>query len=80
MPLAQGVSLEWIEQKEDEIARMITAAEQVDELRIVARLLLERGFVTQAHYNRLRAALDGIATALQMGKHNTSTLRNSAGR
>jgi hypothetical protein len=80
MPVQQGVSLEWIETKEDEIAKMVSAAESVDELRRLAGMLLERGFITRPHHDKLRGVLDDIATALQMGKRNTAMLRNEGGR
>ncbi len=76
MPEA-GISSEWLQAREDEIARLIVAKdEHLDRLRIVADLLRQRHFVSEAYYHDLRDSLDFIASALLIGKRNTATLRN----
>lgn len=75
-----GVSTEYIEAREDEIARMLTAGDDVDELRHVLRLMRKRGLITPALYDECKERLDRIAGALLQGKHNTATLRNGGGR
>lgn len=76
MAVAQGVSIEWIEAKEDEIARMLTAIDDVEEVRHILRLLYKRGGMTQPVYEHTVAALTRISSALQSGKSNTAALRN----
>lgn len=71
-----GVSTEWIEAREDEIAHMITATEHVDRLRQLARMLRERDWITNAYYLDILDSCDYIAVALQHGKRNTAALRN----
>jgi hypothetical protein len=78
MAVQQGVSIEWIEAKEDEIARMIIASEQVQKLRTLAGMLRSRGMVSNAYYHDMLDSLDYIAGALQTGKRNTAQLRNGA--
>lgn len=74
---ATGVSSEWVQEREDEIARLIAAKdEHLDALRDLADLLRRRQFVTDAYYHDLRDSLDYIAGALLIGKRNTATLRN----
>lgn len=76
MAVQQGTSLEWIELKEDEIAQMITAREQVDQLRRLLEMLQMRGALSPALYNDSKDSLDHIAGALLIGKRNTGILRN----
>lgn len=74
---ASGVSSEWVQEREDEIARLISAKdEHLDQLRQLADLLRRRQFVTESYYRDLRDSLDYIAGALLVGKRNTATLRN----
>lgn len=75
-----AVSNEYIEAKEDEIARLITASEHVDKLRALADTLHRRGFVTTAYYRDLRDSLTFIDGALLTGKMNTAQLRNMRGQ
>lgn len=72
----QVISDEYIEVREDEIARLITASEHVDKLRTLAELLRKRGMITVSYYNDLRDTLTYIDGALLIGKQNTATLRN----
>ena len=66
---ASGVSSEWVQEREDEIARLISAKdEHLDQLRQLADLLRRRQFVTESYYRDLRDSLDYIA--------GTATLRN----
>ena len=74
---ASGVSSEWVQEREDEIARLIAAKdEHLDNLRQLAELLRRRQFVTETYYRDLRDSLDYIAGALLIGKRNTAALRN----
>lgn len=74
---ASGVSSEWVQEREDEIARLISAKdEHLDHLRQLAELLHRRQFVTDSYYRDLRDSLDCIAGALLIGKRNTAQLRN----
>jgi hypothetical protein len=74
---ASGVSSEWVQDREDELARLISAKdEHLDQLRQLADLLRRRQFVTESYYRDLRDSLDYIAGALLVGKRNTATLRN----
>jgi hypothetical protein len=70
------VSVEWVEAREDELARLIIANEQVGKLRALANILRERGVVTPSYYHDMLDSLDYIAAALQTGKRNTAKLRN----
>lgn len=71
-----GVSSEWLEEREDEIAQMLTARDHVERLRWLGELLRRRNLITSAYYRDLRDSLDYIAAALLIGKHNTARLRN----
>jgi hypothetical protein len=73
-----GVSTEWIEDKEDEIAEFLIAREQVDSLRRLLDLLHQRQMITDAYYQDTRDSPDYIAAALLTGKRNTALLRNSS--
>lgn len=75
-----GVSTEWLETREDEIAATLTALDDVEEFRYVLRLVQKRDGITPALYQDLTRRLDRIATALQTGKRNTATLRNGGYR
>lgn len=72
-----GVSTEWIETLEDEIAQMLTARDHVDRLYTLADLLRRRNIVTDAYYRDMRDSLDYIAAALLTGRRNTARLRNT---
>ena len=72
-----GVSSEWVQEREDEIARLIAAKdEHLDHLHALADLLRQRRFISDAYYHDMRDSLDFIAGALLIGKRNTATLRN----
>jgi hypothetical protein len=73
-----GVSTEWIEDREDEIAEFLIARDQVDSLRRLLDLLHQRQMITNAYYQDARDSLDYIAAALLTGKRNTALLRNTA--
>lgn len=72
----RATSIEYVERLEDEIAEMITAKDDVDELRHDYRLLHKRGGITDALYRDRIKRLDRIAVALSTGKANTGVLRN----
>lgn len=76
----QGVSTEWLETLEDEIAHMVTARDHVDSLRRLGELLHRRHMISAAYYGDMRDSLDYIAAALLTGKHNTARLRNGGCR
>lgn len=76
MPHAQTVSIEWIEAREDELARLITANEHIERFRVLAAMLHKRGIVTNSYFHDMLDSLDFIAAALQTGKRNTAKLRN----
>lgn len=74
---ASGVSSEWVQDREDEIARLTAAKdEHLDHLRSLAELLHQRRFVSESYYRDVRDSLDFIAAALLTGKRNTAALRN----
>jgi hypothetical protein len=73
-----GVSTEWIEDREDEIAEFLIARDQVDSLRRLLDLLHQRQMITDGYYQDARDSLDYIAAALLTGKRNTALLRNTA--
>jgi len=75
-----GVSSEWLETLEDEIAHMVTARDHLDKVRNLGDLLRRRDLISQAYYADLRDSLDYIAAALLTGKHNTARLRNGGCR
>lgn len=68
---------EFIEVREDEIARLITAGEHVDKLRGLADMLRKRGYITTAYFHDMRDSLTFIDGALLVGKTNTAMLRNA---
>lgn len=70
------VSNEYIEEREDEIARFITASEHVDKLRALAERLARRNMLTTAYYYDVRDTLTFIDGVLLIGKTNTAMLRN----
>lgn len=74
-----AVSVEYIEAREDEIARMLTAIDDLDEVRHVLRYLHKKQMMKDQLYRELRHRLDRIADALATGKHNTAQLRNTGG-
>lgn len=67
-----GVSTEWIETLEDEIAQMLTARDHVDRLRTLADLLRRRNIVTDAYYRDMRDSLDYIASRCIRGAAGAS--------
>jgi hypothetical protein len=71
-----AISNEYVEAKEDEIARLIVAGEHVDKLRSLAETLRRRGMITSAYYQDVRDTLTFIDGALLVGKQNTAALRN----
>lgn len=74
---ASGTSSEWVQDREDEIAQLISAKdEHLDQLRQLTELLRQRRFVSEAYYRDVRDSLDYIAAALLVGKRNTALLRN----
>ena len=74
---SDGISSAWVQDREDEIARLICAKdEHLDHLRQLAELLHQRRFVSDAYYRDVRDSLDYIAGALLIGKRNTAVLRN----
>lgn len=70
-------SNEYIEVREDEIARFITASEHVDKLRALAERLLARSMISTAYFHDMRDTLTYIDGALLLGKQNTAMLRNA---
>lgn len=73
-----GISSEALADREDEIARFITAREHVDRLQRLLDLLYRRHMLTAAYYHDARDSLDYIACMLLTGKKNTARLRNLA--
>lgn len=71
-----GSNSDWIAERENEIARFLTARDQVDSLRRLLDLFYRRKMMTHAYYQDARDALDCIAAALLVGKKNTALLRN----
>ncbi len=71
-----GVSTEWIEDREDEIALILRAQRHVEQFRALMRVLLGRGFVTEVYYADALDSLALIDWALLVGKRNTAMLRN----
>jgi len=75
-----GVSTEWLETREDEIAATLTALDDVEEFRFVLRLVHKQNGISPALYQDLTRRLDRIAAALQTGKKNTAIFRNGGNR
>jgi hypothetical protein len=71
-----GVSTEWVEEREDEMARLINACDQLDRLRTLGHVLYQREMVTESYYRDYRDSLDCIASALTIARRNTAILRN----
>lgn len=71
-----GVSSEWVGDKENEIAKFLVARDQVDALYRLIDLLHQRHMLTDAYYHDARDALDYIACMLLTGKKNTVLLRD----
>lgn len=71
-----AVSVEYIEAREDEIAEMLNAIEDVDEIRHTFRLMNDNNMLMPGLYKDLRERLGRIESALATGKRNTGTLRN----
>ncbi|GIV73511.1 hypothetical protein [Caldilinea sp.] len=72
-----GVSSDWVAEREDEIARFITARDHLDRLQRLMELLHSRRMITDAYYQDVRDSLDYIAAMLLVGKRNTARLRNA---
>jgi hypothetical protein len=70
-----GVSSEWTQAREDEIARFLTAREQVERLRTLGNVLALRHSITPAYHADYDDTLDFILAALLVGKRNTAMLR-----
>ena len=75
---SDGVSTDWLEAREDEIAQFLTARDQADSLRRLLDVLHRRKMISDAYYEDARDALDYITCALLTGKKNTARLRNLA--
>lgn len=69
-------SNEYIEAREDELARFVQAIEFVDHLRHLVEILYRRNRVTTAYYHDIRDTLTYIDGTLLIGKKNTAALRN----
>lgn len=76
MPRQAGVSDEWMEMLEDEIAKTLTAIDDTDEIRHVVRLLYQKNMISESLYDNLRERMSRIEEALRTGKKNTAALRN----
>ena len=70
-----GISSDWIASREDEIARFLTARDQVGGLRRLLDLLYQRKMITEAYYQDACDSLDYITCVLLTGKKNTALLR-----
>ena len=70
---------EYTEMREDEIARLITAREEVGKLRKLADVLCKRGAIEPDYYHDMRNTLTIVDSALLLGKHAVATLRNGRG-
>lgn len=75
---SDGVSTDWLEAREDEIAQFLTARDQADSLQRLLDVLHRRKMISDAYYEDARDALDDITCALLTGKKNTARLRNLA--
>lgn len=75
MSPTNGVSSEYIHDREDDMAVLITACDQVDSLRSLGIALRRRDMITEAYYRDLRDTLDCIAAALAIARRNTAMLR-----
>ncbi len=73
-----GVSTDWVEDRENEIAMFLIARDEVDGLRHLLGVLHRRKMISDAYYEDARDSLDYIANALLVGKKNTAALRNAA--
>lgn len=74
-----AISVEYVEAREDEIAAMLTAGDDVDEVRHLLRQMYKRQMISQPLYRETLGRLDRIAAAILTGKRNTATLRNRGG-
>lgn len=74
MPVS-GVSVEWVEAKEDEIARIITAQEHVRRMRRFVEVMAESQFIMPDYEQRAHDSLDYVAEVLLTAKRNTAQLR-----
>ncbi len=72
-----GISDEYLEMLEDDIAEMITASEGVDKLRSLAAMLHQRQQITTPYYHDLRDTLDQLSGAVLKGKRRIAAQRNA---
>lgn len=73
----QGVSVEFVEDREDEMALLITAADHIDRLRVFAQIMYQRQFVERDYYRDIRDSLDLIAAGNRIGRRNTAVRRET---
>lgn len=71
---------DYLEAREDELARFITAHEHMDKLREMGRVLCKRQMITELYYRDLQDTLSYVDSTLMIGKHNTAILRNKCKR
>jgi hypothetical protein len=74
MPKA-GNSNDHVQKREDEIARILEAREQVERIRALGVVLRRRHAITTEYFSDLNDSLDCIVAALLLGKQNTAALR-----
>jgi hypothetical protein len=72
------IVVEYIQAREDEIARMITAIEQVELIRQVFTIMQRDGSITDAEFEESTKAIDFIVETLRVSKTATATLRNNS--
>jgi hypothetical protein len=70
------INEERIEQREDEMAHLITASEGVDNMRQAASVLCKQGKIDTRLYRDMRDTLDQVTAALLIARRNTAQLRN----
>lgn len=73
-----GASTEFVQQREDEMAALIDACDEVDKFRALGRILAKKKVFTPAYYRDYRDGLDKIARALHVGRKNTAARRREA--
>lgn len=74
MPHA-GVSTEFVEACEDDIARFITAQEHTQGIQALIRILMERNALTHAYAADVQESLTYIADMLRVGKSYAARAR-----
>lgn len=74
----EGISTEWLEAREDDIAQILTAQEHVRRMRRMVEVLTERQMITWQYALDAYDSLDYIGGALLVGKINTAKLRKVA--